>query len=309
MHHILDMDVGLALPTMASEWSRSTWIDWCRIIDDGPFSSISCGERITFRNVEMLTTLAAAAALTERPRVMVNLAIAPWHATMLLAKQLATLDVVSGGRLDVGLGVGGRGQDYEGMGASLTGRHARLDEQVAEMRRLWAGEPPPIDRAPPLGPPVVQPGGPPLYVGATGPKALRRAAAWAAGVSGFSFSLDPAEIVRSASDAREAWADVHGREADAPRPRFLVGCFFVLDDDEQIASDGLRQFTYDYLEVFSRSYARGQSEQMTLSSGAGLRAALDAVAATGVVDEVILVPGSTDPRCAELAADVVSSCD
>src|SRR5690606_37091479 len=151
------MVVGLALPTMAPGWERRTWLDWCRVVDDGPFSSISCGERITFRNVEMLTTLAAAAALTERVRVMVNLAVAPWHATTLLAKQLATLDVLSGGRLDVGLGVGGRDQDYAGMGVSTAGRHQRLDDQVDELRRLWAGEPI-LEGAPALGPPVVQPG-------------------------------------------------------------------------------------------------------------------------------------------------------
>ena len=45
------MQVGLALPTMASGWSRATFVDWCRLIDGGPFSSISCGERITFHPV------------------------------------------------------------------------------------------------------------------------------------------------------------------------------------------------------------------------------------------------------------------
>lgn len=296
------MDVGLALPTMAGGWQRSTYLDWCRITDEGPFSSISCGERITFRNVEMLTTLAAAAALTERVRVMVNLAIAPWHATTMLAKQLATLDVLSAGRLDVGLGVGGRGQDYDGLGVSADGRHARLHEQVDEMRRLWSGEAV-VDGAPPVGPPVVQPGGPPLYAGATGPKSLRRCARWAVGVSAFSFGLDAGEVATAVADARAAWVDAC---IEAP-PRMVVGCFYVLDADEARAASELERFTHDYLEVFGERTARGLSRRATLSSPGRLAAALAAIEETGDVDEVILVPGTVDPRCAELTAEVVAA--
>jgi alkanesulfonate monooxygenase SsuD/methylene tetrahydromethanopterin reductase-like flavin-dependent oxidoreductase (luciferase family) len=295
------MDVGLALPTMAGGWQRSTYVDWCSITDDGPFSSISCGERITFRNVEMLTTLAAAAALTERVRVMVNLAIAPWHATTLLAKQLATLDVLSAGRLDVGLGVGGRGQDYDGLGVSADGRHARLHEQVDELRRLWSGEAV-LDGAPPLGPPVVQPGGPPLYAGATGPKSLRRCARWAVGVSAFSFGLDAGEVATAVADARAAWDDAG---IGAP-PRMVVGCFYVLDADEAHAASTLERFAHDYLEVFGERTARALSRRATLSSPGRLAAALAAIEETGDVDEVILVPGTVDPRCAELTAEVVA---
>ena len=61
------MDVGIALPTMADGWQPDTLGRWSAAIDDGPFSSISCGERITFRNVEMLTTLAAATAAIRSP--------------------------------------------------------------------------------------------------------------------------------------------------------------------------------------------------------------------------------------------------
>ena len=101
------MDVGVALPTMAPDYSRATTLDWARRIDAGPFSSISCGERITFRNQEMMVVNAAAAALTERVRVFVNLVVLPFHPVPVIAKQLATLDVLSGGRVTVGVGVGG----------------------------------------------------------------------------------------------------------------------------------------------------------------------------------------------------------
>lgn len=290
----------MALPTMADGWTRSTYTDWCRGIDDGPFASVSCGERITFHNVEMLTTLSAAAALTERVDVFVNLAVAPWHSTVLLAKQLATLDVISDGRLTVGLGVGGRKQDYDAVGASFRARHQRLDDQVAELRRLWSGEAP-VEGAPPLGPPPVQDGGPPLLSGAMGPKAMRRAAAWAEGISGFSLNGDPAELVPQFDLARATWRDV-GR---ADQPRLVFACFYALGDDSEAT---LRRFTHRYLEIFGDDFARAMADQAALHSAAALRDMLQAVAEIGC-DEAVLVPASTDPACLEGAIDAIQAAD
>lgn len=290
------MKIGMALPTMADGWVRATYTEWCRRIDDGPFASISCGERITFHNVEMLTTLSAAAALTERVDVLVNLAVSPWHSTTLLAKQLATLDVISDGRLTVGLGVGGREQDYEAVGASFRARHQRLDDQVAEMRRLWSGGPP-VDGAPPLGPPPVREGGPPLLSGAMGPKAMRRAAAWAEGISGFSLNGDVDELTGQFDLARTTWVDAGRTDA----PRLVFACFFALGDDSAAT---LRDYTYRYMEIFGGGVASAMADSATLHSPEALRDMVAAVESTGC-DEVILVPATTDPACLAAAADVV----
>jgi alkanesulfonate monooxygenase SsuD/methylene tetrahydromethanopterin reductase-like flavin-dependent oxidoreductase (luciferase family) len=292
------MKIGMALPTMAEGWTRSTYADWSRGIDEGPFSSISCGERITFHNVEMLTTLSAAAALTERVDVFVNLAVSPWHSTVLLAKQLATLDVISGGRLTVGLGVGGREQDYQAVGATFRSRHQRLDDQVATMRRLWAGEPP-VEDSPPLGPPPVRDGGPPLLSGAMGPKAMRRAAAWADGISGFSLNGDVAELTPQFDLARRTWADA-GR---TDPPRLVFACFFVVGDD---ASRVLRDYTYRYMEIFGSGVAAAMADSATLSSPQALTDMIRKVEATGC-DEVILVPGTTDRACLDGAVAAIEA--
>lgn len=293
------MQIGLALPTMADGWSRATFVDWCRVADDGPFASLSTGERITFHNPEILTSLAACAALTSRVRIMTNVVVTPWHATTLLAKQLATIDVISEGRLDVGIGVGARGQDYESVGASMSHRHDRLDQQAAELRRLWSGEPP-VPGAPPLGPLAVQPGGPPLYAGALGPLATRRAAAWADGITGFSLNLDPDEIVRAIAMADAAWRDA-GREQ---RPRFVTACFYALGDD---APGVLERFTYAYFEVFGVDVATAMAPAASLSSVDRLAEALGRVARETRTDEVILVPASVDPALAVGAAEVSGS--
>jgi len=293
------MDVGVALPTMAPDYGRATTLEWARRIDAGPFSSISCGERITFRNQEMMVLNAAAAALTERVRIFVNLVVLPFHPIPVIAKQLATLDVLSGGRVTVGVGVGGREHDYRAAGSTFERRHARLDEGVAELRRLWSGGAP-FDGGDPVGPVPVQHGGPPILAGAMGPKALARAAAWADGISGFALTADDDEMAAAVTAAHEAW-DAAGRSEP---PRVISGCFAVLGtgDDQGV----LQAFTYDYLAIFGVGLARTLADDAPVWNVDRLRRALDAAAAAGV-DEFILVPGTTDPACADAFAEVVNS--
>ena len=205
------MEIGVALPQMAPGYGPGTTVAWARGVDEGPFSSISAGERVTFSNPEMVASLAAAAAVTARVRVFANLWVLPAQSTAMVAQQVNTLDQLSGGRLSVAVGVGAREEDYRALGSPFTGRHGRLDEQVTELRRLLAGEPP-YAGAEPVGPPPTRPEGPELLAGAMGPKAMRRAAAWADGVSAFSLSGDQAEIARTNALAATCWAEA-GRPA------------------------------------------------------------------------------------------------
>ena len=296
------MKVGLALPSMATGWTRQTFLDWCRVAEEGPFASISCGERITFRNTEMITSIAAAAALTTRPRVMINLAITPWHETALLAKQVATLDVLSDGRLDLGVGIGGRAQDYEAMNAPTAHRHQRVDDQIAELRRLWDGGEP-VPGAPPLGPPIVQPGGPPIYAGALGPKAMARAARWADGISGFSISADAGDINPAITTARQAWSDADREES----PRFVSACFAVCGVPD--AGERLHRFSREYLAIFGDEMAVAMADLARLDSVQVLTQTLEQAAAETDADEIILVPGDTDPACADALAQAVTDAD
>ena len=293
------MDVGVALPTMARGYTRATTLDWSRGIDAGPFSSISCGERITFHNQEMTVTNAAAAALTERVRVFVNLVVLPMHPIPVVAKELATLDVLSGGRVTLGVGIGGREHDYLAAGSSMERRHQRLDDGVAELRRLWAGDVP-FEGADPVGPACVQPGGPPILAGAMGPKALARAAEWADGVSGFSINASGSDMAAAASAARDAWSAA-GRSS---APRVVTGCFYTLGIDESEAT--LEQFTYEYLRIFGEKFARAMAADAPVWHADRLLQALDEAEEAGV-DEFILVPGSTDLACLEATAALVAS--
>ena len=155
------MDVSMTLPTMVPHDRDADVCAWCRDDRRRPVGEPR-GPRA--HHLHRATTsrceLAAAAALTERVRLWSTIVILPAHDAVAVAKQMASIDVLSGGRLTVGVGVGGREHDYRAISGRFDRRWQRMDEQVAAMRRIWTGEPP-FEGADPVGPPPVQPGGPP----------------------------------------------------------------------------------------------------------------------------------------------------
>ena len=289
------MTVGVALPQMATGLDRERLVAWCRGIDAGPFSSVSAGERITFHNLDGFTLCSAAAAITDRVRVLVNVAVLPWHAPALVAKELASMDVVSGGRVEVAVGVGGRQQDYAALGSPFAGRHRRLDEAVLEMKRLWDGGVAADGER--VGPAPLQAGGPPILASAMGPKSLARAAKWAVGVSGFTLLGDAAEAARLFRATEAAWSEAGRTDA----PRLVTGSFVALGPD---APTRLRDFAAEYLHVFSPQLARSLADAMTLNEPSRLIDLLDAVEAAGA-HEFIVVPATSDPRMLDRLSEVV----
>ena len=292
------MDVGVALPTMAPGYGPGTTVDWSRGIDAGPFSSVSAGERITFDNPEIATTLAAAAAVTERVEVIANIWILPMHPPALVAKQVATLDHLASGRFTLGVGVGGRGHDYRAAEAAYERRHARLDECVAAVRRLLAGDPP-FPGADPVGPPPVRPGGVPIVASPMGPRSMARAAAWADGITGFSVAGKAAEMRTTNELADRVFA-----EAGRPPPRKLSGCFYVVGVEDPLAT--LRSFAARYLAIFGEDFATAMAEECWVATPDDLRRVLDDAEGAGV-DELVLVPGTVDARCLDVTAEVVAA--
>ena len=292
------MEIGICMPYMERDYSRATTLEWCRRIDAGPFSSLSCGERITSYTQDMRVVLAAAAALTSRVRIMPSLYVLPMHPPVLAAKEIATLDVLSGGRVTVTVGIGGRELDYRAIGQPFGRRTERLEEGVAAMRRVWAGEPP-FAGADPVGPAPVQPGGPPILAGAMGPKAIRRAAAWADGLYGWSMDSSPDPVKQQFDVARAAWRDAGRRE----RPRLVTGFWFSLADDSEAR---LKRYVYEYLRIAGEAPARARASEMKAFSPDAIRSALDAIEALGA-DECLLVPATLEIEEVERAAELIAS--
>lgn len=279
------MDIGLTLPSFVGGADRVAILEWCRRLDDGPFSSLSVGERIAYPSHELVTTLAFAAAATERIRIVSTVAVLPIHDAVRFAKQMATIDVLSDGRLTVGVGVGGRDQDYAALGVPFERRFARLDEQVEIMQRVWRGEVV-VDGLPPVGPVPVQAGGPPLLTASMGPKSLARSAVWAEGLAGFDLGPDPAGVDATFRRAEEAWS-----AAGRAKPPFLsTSSWFALGDGAQ---ERLAEYAYNYLSNFGDRAARALAGLCRLSDAGAMRENLAALRETGC-QEVVLVPTTTD---------------
>ncbi|MDL4776989.1 MULTISPECIES: TIGR03619 family F420-dependent LLM class oxidoreductase [Thermomonosporaceae] len=176
----------------------------------------------TYRNVsDPLITLAYLAGYTSRVRLGVAIVNVPFTSPPLLAKQAATLDHVTGGRLDLGLGLGWMPAEFAATGVPMERRGARAEEFVAALRSLWADEvsefhgefydiPPVLFDPKPLQSPE-----PPILMGGSSEPALRRAGRLAAGwVS--SSRADLAGIGRSIEIVRES-AEKAGRDPAALR--------------------------------------------------------------------------------------------
>jgi alkanesulfonate monooxygenase SsuD/methylene tetrahydromethanopterin reductase-like flavin-dependent oxidoreductase (luciferase family) len=280
------VQIGVNLPVMAPGLDRDGMLAWSRAIDAGPFASLALGERICFPNPEMLVTASAAAAVTERVRIVLNVLVLPMHAEVLAAKQAATLDVLSGGRLVVGVGVGGREEDYRAVGAAWTPAPlARLERQVGRMRAAWRGEAVVDGALRPVEPAPVQPGGPPVWAGSLHPQSIRRAARWADGLCSFSFSTAAPELHTAFEAARTAWRE-QGR---AQPPRLVTGAWFALGPD---AASRMATYLGRYLNFLGRG-ADAVIRLVPSTSPAALRAALRRMADAGA-DEVLLVPTTTD---------------
>lgn len=171
------MKVGVGLPLD----DPTALVPWARRADAGPFSTLGIGDRLVYDNPEPLMVLAAAAGATTRIGLRTSVLLVPLRDTEVLAKQLATLDRLSDGRLSVGIGVGPRPDDFDAAGRDHHRRGARLDDQLARLRAIWSGTE--------IGPAPTRPDGPPLLFGGFSPRALARVARWG---EGFISVSDPA---------------------------------------------------------------------------------------------------------------------
>jgi alkanesulfonate monooxygenase SsuD/methylene tetrahydromethanopterin reductase-like flavin-dependent oxidoreductase (luciferase family) len=268
------MKIGLCIPYTQDDLSREIMLDWFRRIDEGPFSTISCGERIVGPSVDMMATIAAAAAVTERVRIVPTLYVLPMHSAIKVAKHAATLDLISNGRTTITVGVGGRVHDYMCMEKEPVHRHQKMDEQVAQIRRIWAGEIP-YDGAEPVGPRLVQPGGPPILAGVMGPKAIARAARWADGVYSWSGNGVAKEMETQQRRVVAAW-DAAGRSAP---PERVAGFWYSLAPN---ADQKLKDYVYKYIKVMGEAPARAMANGADRSSQDAVRASLDAYEELGL---------------------------
>ena len=290
----------MTMPVMEPDLDSGLLKRWAQGIDDGPFSSLCWGERIAFGNPEALTLLGALAAWTQRVPLITTVVVPQLHDPVLLAKSLATGDMLCDGRLTVGIGVGGRHEDYRAVGADpSTQTMKEMAERVAVMKRVWAQEKV-TDAVLPVGPRPVQEAGPRLLVGTIGPKTLRSAAGWADGLAGITLDLDVDKQNELFEVGRTAWA-----QAGKPAPHLATSFWFALGEPADARAQIHRHLRH-YMNWIPVEYV----DAMTPSTGwAGsqdqLADVLRSFAAVGT-SEIHLIPTSSDLGQLRAVADVVA---
>jgi alkanesulfonate monooxygenase SsuD/methylene tetrahydromethanopterin reductase-like flavin-dependent oxidoreductase (luciferase family) len=280
------MDIGIGLPNAVRGVDRAGIVDWARRAEEAGFSSLGTIDRIVYPNFESLIALAAAAAVTERIRLVTDILIAPLRANAaLLAKQTATLHNLSNGRLVLGLLPGGREDDYEVSELDFHARGRAFERQLGRLLGFWEGEGG-------VGP---QPAGgrPTLLIGGRADAAFRRAAEYGDGWT--MGGGDPDGFRQERERLQQAW-QAAGRD-DAPRTMALF--YFALGER---AEDVAREKLGDYY-AFAGEYA-GMIVQSAAKDEDTIRQYLGGFEEAGV-DEVICFPASPDPEQVELLARAV----
>ncbi|GHF89488.1 alkanesulfonate monooxygenase SsuD/methylene tetrahydromethanopterin reductase-like flavin-dependent oxidoreductase (luciferase family) [Amycolatopsis bartoniae] len=275
------MSVGLGLPIARPE----ALLTWARRADEGPFTTLGLLDRLTYDNPEPLVTLATLAGATNRVRLQTEVLLAPLREPVLLAKQAATLDRLSGGRFTLGLGVGGRADEFDLVGADLRTRGRRLDEQMKILRDVWAGGP--------VGPAPAREGGPEVLFGAFAEAALDRVARWG---DGFLCAAPIAWAGRLFDHVRTSWADA-GR---AGQPKMVAQVNVALGSESAV--DEAKAAILDYYR-FAGDLAAQNAERM-LTTPAAIRQAVEEFTALGA-DEVMLYCWSPVPDQVHRLADAV----
>ena len=281
-----NMKIGVCLPYMKAGLTREDYMAWFSAIDNGPFHALSCGERIHGSTYDMRVVLSAAAAATQRVEITPTLYVLPMHNAVRVAKELATLDVLSGGRVNnVAVGYGGREKDYEAVGARFQGRYGRMDRQIEEIHKVWSGEEI-VAGGGMIGPAPARTEGPRLLAGAMGPKSIERCSHWADGLYAWSGNGEKDELERTFGMADDSW-ERNGRDS---KPYRMGGFWYTLADNGQ---QRLYDYVYEYLAIAGPEIATMMAQSVHRSSVDTVLEALDNAEAAGC-EELFMVPATAD---------------
>lgn len=290
------MDIGVGTPATIPGVPGSHVLDWARRADGAAWSTLAVIDRVAYPNLEPLATLAACAGATRRIRLTTTVLVVPLRNAGMLAKQAATIDQLSAGRLTLGLGIGARETDYRAAdaGVAYDERATHYEHQLDLMRRIWRGEPPQEDLDP-VGPPPAQPGGPEVLIGG-----YSEAAAARVGRFGDGFIAGPLSP-RKAREFYEAALASWQRQGREGRPRFVTCRYVALGDETD------RERGRDHLRHYYRFAGQERAEQAAqgmLDSAAQIEDWVGACAEVGV-DEVIVWPAVPELELLDRLEEVV----
>lgn len=282
------MKIGIGLPNPIPGTPGETLVRWARRAEEVGFSSLATIDRIVYPSYESLITLAAAAAVTERIGLMTNVLLGPTRNPVLLAKEAASVDQISGGRLTLGLGVGAREDDFEAAGLDFHTRGKRWDEDLELIHRAWRGEP--MGAGKPVGPRPARGDGIPVLIGGMNDRAVERTIRW-----GMGWTVGGAPPDRGgpfAERVRKAWKEA-GKQGE---PRIVGLTYFAL-------GEGADQKAAEYLTDYYGQYGAGIAQGIPKSAQA-LKETVAKFEEYGF-DELFVDPTVADPAQVDRAAEAV----
>jgi alkanesulfonate monooxygenase SsuD/methylene tetrahydromethanopterin reductase-like flavin-dependent oxidoreductase (luciferase family) len=232
------MDIGIGLPNHIAHVHGSSITRWAVAAEKRGFASLTTIDCLPYPGLDSLLALTSAAGATSGIGLITNVLLAPLYPAALLAKQLASLSDISGGRLILGVGVGSRPDDYDALGVDFHRRGQILDHTVEVLRRGWHDGlncPTPVDI--------------PLLFGGSSPATLRRVITVGDGWAGGALRNFPAQS-DFADRVRAGWQE-RGRNGT---PRFHASVNFALGDDEAVCAGQTHLRNYygfkpDYAEL------------------------------------------------------------
>jgi alkanesulfonate monooxygenase SsuD/methylene tetrahydromethanopterin reductase-like flavin-dependent oxidoreductase (luciferase family) len=286
------MDIGIGLPSTIPGTSAEQITEWAVTAERRGFSTLGVIDRLVYGNTEPLVTLGAVAAVTRRIRLMTSILLVPFRVNAaLLAKQAATVNHLSGGRLVLGMAVGGYRDDYEASGVAFRDRGRRFDAMLAEMTRVWSGAARGLAGAigPDAGVRRSQ-----IVFGGGSERTYERVATWGAGWIAGSRGVETFQ--RGVAGVREAWAR-HDRQGE---PRLLALPYFCLGPR---ARQDAEAFLRDHYAIEGEAAASVVAAS-ALTDATTIRDTIAAYERAGC-DELLLFPCSPDPRQVDLLSEAV----
>jgi alkanesulfonate monooxygenase SsuD/methylene tetrahydromethanopterin reductase-like flavin-dependent oxidoreductase (luciferase family) len=281
------VQIGIGLPNQVRDVTASIIPRWAARAEEAGFSTLATTGRYAYPGVSDTVALAAAAGATTGIGLLSAVLLAPAWPGALLAKEIAGIDGVSGGRLALGVGVGSREDEFTVPGHGLPGRGARLEFDLATYRDVWGGKPAGNGPNPavPTGTRQV-----PLLFGGYSARTLDRMVRWGQGYIGG--SLPTAMTAPSFEAAKRAWREA-GREG---APKLLVLAYFALGDAETGRANLQDFYRLAPQEIAANAVLRTTRETVEQS--------VKEYSDLGV-DEIIFVPATEDLDEVTRLADIV----
>lgn len=277
------MDLAIGLPNAVPGTTGEQLTEWARRAEARGFSSLGTIDRIAYPNLEPLVALAAAAAVTERIGLATTVLLGPLRRNpVALAKQVASLHALSGHRMTLGIGLGGRDDDYEIAEVQTETRGKDLDAMLERIWEVWKGEE--------MGPDTAS--HPRVLVGGSVEASFKRAARF--GDGWIAAGAPPQQFAEWRADFEQAWSE-SGR-SEPPQNAALA--YFSLGDR---AEEDAKAYLTDYYAWLGEDVANFIADSAAKDAEV-VQGAISAFADAGC-QELFLFPSSSDPAQVDLLAD------